>query len=112
MKILYLATVAGGEAAARRASGRGGRGGHGRRGTRRGEWPQRRAGRRAPEWGARRAGRARPRQGAGVGRGEHGRGELPARGAALAAAGRWRGVTESVREEKEGERRTLGQFIF
>jgi hypothetical protein len=30
MKNLYLATVAGGEAAARRVSGRGGRGGHDR----------------------------------------------------------------------------------
>jgi hypothetical protein len=113
MKKLYLETVAGGEAAARRASVAGGAGmaagrGRARRGARRGEWPPRRAGGRAPEWGGRSV------------LGEHGRGKGPARGGAstaaarggVLAAGRRRSVTERVRGEKEGERRTRGQFIF
>jgi hypothetical protein len=79
--------------------------GRARRGARRREWPPRRVGGRAPEWGAWRAGRAWPPQGTGVGRGEHGRGELPARGGALAAAGRRRGGGQTSRRDRERERR-------
>lgn len=119
MKNLYLATVAGGEAAVRRASGCDGRGGHGRgegrarRGARRGEWPLRRAGGRAPEWGVaacwastaaargrRGEGRARPRRGADAGRSARDGGQTARRRAAGAAAGRRRERRECERRER------------